>query len=101
MMDHPAMLKLPHTAFRVYFEMVKEAKGYVEFEMPRHVYRRFTTPQTFAKAVDDLEAAGFIIVSERNAHRKKPNKYKFVDVWKTADVQLKRSAPVFTGQEND
>lgn len=92
-MEHPAMLRLPHTAFRVYVEMLKESKGYIEFEMPRHVYTRFISKDGFAKAVRDLEEAGFIIVSEHNAHRKMPNKYRFSEGWKVSDVDLKRPMP--------
>lgn len=77
-----AFQELNHAAAVVYINMMMEAGPKPTFEMPRHKYEKFISRGGFKKAVAELVARGFIEIEENNAHRKKPNVYRFADGWK-------------------
>ena len=78
----PAVIGLGGSAFKVYVYMRQHSVGARDFEFPRSRYIKFMSPATFTAAVKELEAAGLIEVIEHNAHRQKPNVYRFSAKWK-------------------
>ncbi|MEA4899568.1 MAG: hypothetical protein VB115_15165 [Christensenellaceae bacterium] len=85
-MLHSAMSKLSHPAYRVYMNMRLEAGGEQGFIFPRAKYKDWMVPDVFNRAVKELVRAGFIEVHEHNAHRRKPNVYRFTEGWKHTEA---------------
>ncbi len=78
----PAFLRLSANAKQVYLYMKIESAGKREFIMPRQKQLRFTNKNSFIRAKDELEQAGFIETVQNNANLRKPNVYWFSERWK-------------------
>jgi len=86
LMLSPAVRGLSGSAFMVYCYMRLDAGENQGFIFPRARYHGLLGmgPNTFLRAVEELETAGLLKVRDHNAHRQKPNVYVFTETWKTA-----------------
>jgi hypothetical protein len=78
----PAFLQLSPNAKQVYLYMRIESSGKKEFIMPRSKQTKFTSKDSFLRAKEELEAAGFIDTVQNNSNIRKPNIYCFSERWK-------------------
>lgn len=78
----PAFLRLSANAKQTYLYMKIESAGKREFTMPRQKQLRFTNKNSFIRAKEELERAGFIETVQNNANLRKPNVYRFSERWK-------------------
>lgn len=73
---------LSANAARLYFHMMLESGGKIEFEMPLGKYKKIMWQGAFQRAKTELINAGFIELSESGANLRKPNVYRFSKKWK-------------------
>lgn len=78
----PAFLHLSANAKQAYLYMLIESAGKREFTMPRSKQIAFTSKDSFLRAKDELEKAGFIETIQNNGNLRKPNVYGFSVRWK-------------------
>lgn len=78
-----AMLKLTHSAHRVYIYMLLESGGKPMFEFPHCKFSKIVSNGGFQKALAELVEAGFIIVEQNNGNVRKANIYRFSEAWKS------------------
>lgn len=78
----PAFLRLSANAKQAYLYMKIESAGKKEFTMPRQKQNMFTNKNSFLRAKEELEQAGFIETIQNNANLRKPNVYGFSERWK-------------------
>lgn len=77
-----AFLQLSAKAKEIYLYMLIDSAGQREFTMPHSKYIRFSKKDSFLRARDELEKAGFIETVQHNANLRKPNVYRFSEHWK-------------------
>lgn len=77
-----AFLQLSAKAKETYIYMRIESAGKREFTMPHSKYIQFSKKDSFLRARDELEKAGFIETLQHNANLRKPNVYCFSERWK-------------------
>lgn len=78
----PAFLQLSAKAKEVYIYMRIESAGKKEFTLPHSKYIQFSKKDSFLRARDELEKAGFIEMVQSNGNLRKPNVYSFSERWK-------------------
>lgn len=85
LLEHPSVLGLTSGAFRVYVYMKKHGDPKREFEIPCRAYSLFTDRKSFSRSVKELEAVGLIENTVHNHCIRKPNVYRFSELWKRPD----------------
>ncbi len=78
----PAFLQLSANAKQAYIYMKIESAGKPEFTMPRSKQILFTNKDSFLRAREELEKAGFIETIQHNGNLRKANVYRFSARWK-------------------
>lgn len=78
----PAFLQLSPMAKQAYIYMRIESAGKPEFIMPHSKYTKFAKKDSFLRAREELENAGFIETVQHNGNLRKPNVYRFSERWK-------------------
>lgn len=78
---HPKFLALSHPAKVLYMYMVFWAGNKHQFNFAYGIYKDFMHKNTFYRALNELVAAGFITVVQRNKNLRKPNVYAFSAAW--------------------
>ena len=78
----PAFLQLSAKAKEVYIYMRIESAGKREFTLPHSKYTQFSKKDSFLRAREELEKAGFIETVQHNGNLRKPNVYRFSEHWK-------------------
>ena len=82
LLSSEAYQRLSANAARIYFHMMFESGGKIEFEMPFGKYKKIMWRDAFQRAKNELIEAGFIELSESGANLRKPNVYRFSKKWK-------------------
>lgn len=77
-----AFLQLSAKAKEVYLYMRIESAGQREFTLPYSKYTLFSKKDSFLRAREELENAGFIEIVQYNGNLRKPNVYRFSERWK-------------------
>lgn len=77
-----AFLQLSAKAKEAYIYMLIESAGQREFTLPHSKYTQFSKKDSFLRAREELEMAGFIDTIQNNGNLRKPNVYRFSDRWK-------------------
>lgn len=78
----PAFLRLSSKAKEIYLYMRIESAGQREFTLPYSKYTVFSKKDSFLRAREELEKAGFIETIQHNGNLRKPNVYRFSERWK-------------------
>lgn len=78
----PVFLQLSAKAKETYIYMRIESAGQREFTMPYSKYTQFSKKDSFLRAREELEKAGFIETIQHNGNLRKPNVYRFSEKWK-------------------
>lgn len=81
--EHPAVLGMTPSEFKLYMYAIKEAGQSREFELPRTVYKKMMSPSTFHNAMRGLVRKGFIEITLKGKTTRENNRYRFVFDWKT------------------
>ena len=83
LLQHKSFRSLGTSARLLYICMTEAAAGKPEFRFSKSDYLAYGLARnTFLRAREELIAAGFIAVIECGRTTRKPNRYRFIDVWK-------------------
>ena len=80
--EHPAVISLSASEFKLLLLMIKAAGRDRDFKLPRSEYSNYFAPATFHNAKQGLIKGGFIEEIYSGKTTREASKYRFVFGWK-------------------